>query len=153
MSHRLAGTLPMALTLVLLFIMSGCAGSGDGKRDSRRPAEMQPLRVQSNGLVVVLHDILGPEHRESLIQDPGWREYILAIDNLHPAACTIQDIKILNRFGRYLDSATAYEQITTPPDVESELAGDPLWRVPVWPPQQRCNGLGPERTAHGPAGL
>jgi hypothetical protein len=60
----------------------------------------------------------------TLIDDPGWREYVIEIENLSTNDLTVQDVKLLNQDGRYLKSASAYEEITAPPDVGAELAGD-----------------------------
>jgi hypothetical protein len=116
-SHFLLSTLVVTLTAV------GCAGP----RASKAPSAISivdPIRVQSADLAVALIRIDEKGDKETLVEDPGWLEYVIEIENLSTNTLTVQNVKLLNQDGRYLDSATAYEQITAPPDVGAELAGD-----------------------------
>jgi hypothetical protein len=45
------------------------------------------------------------------------------LENLGRSDLTVDNVKLLTRSGRYLDSASAYQQITTAPDVSSAVAG------------------------------
>lgn len=109
--------------LVLTLTVAGCAGPEMSKAPSVKPIE-GPIRVQSADLAVALIRIAEKGDKETLVEDPGWREYVIEIENLNTNALTIQNVKLLNQDGRYVDSASDYEQITAPPDVGAELAGD-----------------------------
>jgi hypothetical protein len=109
--------------LVLTLAIAGCAGPEVSKAPS--PNSMAgPIRVQSADLAVALIRIAGQGNKETLIENSGWCEYVIEIENLSSNALTVQNVKLLNPDGRYVDSASAYEQITAPPDVGVELAGD-----------------------------
>jgi hypothetical protein len=109
--------------LVLTLTVVGCAGPEVSKAPSANSIE-GPIRVQSADLAVALIGIAEKGNKETLIENPGWREYVVEIENPGRNALTIQNVKLLNLDGRYVDSAVAYEQITAPPDVGVELAGD-----------------------------
>lgn len=83
-----------------------------------------PIRATSAEMAVTLSSIAGQENEETLLEDAGWHEYVLEIENFSTHSVTIQNVKLLNQNGRYLNSASTYEQITAPPDVGVELAGD-----------------------------
>ena len=106
--------------LVLTLSVVGCAGS---RAPSANPMA-GPIRVNSADLAVALIRIAEQGNKGTLIEDPGWREYVIEIENLGTNALTVHNVKLLNQDGRYIDSASAYEQITAPPDVGAELAGD-----------------------------
>lgn len=109
--------LTLALTLV------GCAGP----KVSQTPGPFstaEPIRVQSDDIVAVLIGIAKQGDQGTLIEDPGWREYVIEIENLSTNTFIVENVKLLNQEGRYVDSASVYEHITAPPDVGVELAGD-----------------------------
>jgi ethanolamine utilization microcompartment shell protein EutS len=83
-----------------------------------------PIQVKSADLAVALIRIAEQGKKGTLVEDPGWREYVIEIENISNSALTVQNVKLLNQDGTYVDSASAYEQITAPPDVAAELAGD-----------------------------
>ena len=83
-----------------------------------------PVRLASADLAVTLMGIAEQGSDGTLVEDPGWREYIMEIENLSTNVLTVQNVKLLNQTGRYVDSALAYDQITAPPDVNAGLAGD-----------------------------
>ena len=109
--------------LVLTLSVVGCAGPMVPKAPVAN-SMADPIRVKSADLAVALIRIAEQGNKGALIADPGWREYVIEIENLSTNALTVQNVKLLNRDGRYVDSASAYEQITAPPDVGAELAGD-----------------------------
>ena len=109
--------------LVLTLTVAGCAEPKVSKVPSTN-SMAGPTRVQSAGLAVALIRIAEKGDKETLIENPGWREYVIEIENLSTNALTVQNVKLLNQDGRYVDSASAYEQITAPPDVGVEIAGD-----------------------------
>jgi len=109
--------------LVLTLSVAGCAGPMVSKAPSAN-STADPIRVSSADLAVALIRIAEQGNKGTLIEDPGWREYVIEIKNLSTNALTVQNVKLLNQDGRYVDSASAYEQITAPPDVGAELAGD-----------------------------
>ncbi|MEA3276287.1 MAG: hypothetical protein U9Q81_13560 [Pseudomonadota bacterium] len=109
-------------------IAGGCAGPEVAQEP--RPAPIaKPVRFESTELGVRLLKTLGEGDEETLVQDPGWLEYVLEIENRSRAPLTVRNVKLLNRDGRYLDSASTYQEITAPPDAASELAGDVATRA------------------------
>jgi hypothetical protein len=106
--------------LVLTLTVVGCAGPKAQSANSMAG----PIRVKSADLAVALIRISGQGDKETLVEDPGWCEYVIEIENISTNALTVQNVKLLNQDGGYLDSASTYEQITAPPDVGAELAGD-----------------------------
>ena len=106
--------------LVLTLTAVGCAGP---KAPSAK-LMTGPIQVKSADLAVALIRIAEQGEKETLVEDPGWREYVIEIENISNSALTVQNVKLLNQDGTYVDSASAYEQITAPPDVAAELAGD-----------------------------
>ena len=108
---------------VLTVAVAGCAGPEVAKVP-RASSMASPIRVESADLAVALIRIADEGNKETLIEDPGWREYVIEIENLSRNDLTVQNVKLVNQNGRYVDSASAYKQITTPPDAGTELAGD-----------------------------
>jgi len=106
--------------LALTLTATGCAGPQAPSATSMG----DPIRVKSADLAAALIQISSLGDQETLIEDPGWREYVIEIENIGPNALTVQNVKLLSQDGVYVDSASAYEQITAPPDVGAELAGD-----------------------------
>jgi ethanolamine utilization microcompartment shell protein EutS len=113
-SCLLPGLVALALTA------AGCAG----QTAQRTPEIESPIQARSADLAVALMAIAGHGDEETLVQDPGWLEYVIEIENLSPNDLTVLNAKLLNRDGVYVDSASAYAQITAPPDAGAELAGD-----------------------------
>jgi hypothetical protein len=111
------------LLTVLVLSAVGCAESEVSEVPPPNPLA-ETIRVESTDLTVTLLQIIGPDDEGTVIENPGWSEYILEIENLSTNPLTIQNVKILNLEGRYEDSAATYEQLTVPPDVSAELAGD-----------------------------
>lgn len=109
--------------IVLVLFTLGCAGTKVSMAPSPNPLT-EFIRVESTDLTITLLKIIGPDDEGTLIEDPGWSEYILEIENISANPLTIHDVKILNLDGRYEDSASTYEQIIAPPDVRVELASD-----------------------------
>ena len=109
--------------IVLALTVVGCVEPKVSKAPSSK-SMAGPIRVKTADLDVTLIRITEQGNEGTLIEDPGWREYVIEIENLSTKDLTVQNIKLLNQDGRYVDSASAYEQITAPPDVGAELAGD-----------------------------
>jgi len=116
-SYFLLPLLALALTVV------GCAGPKVSKAPSAN-STIVPIRVKSADLAIALIRIAEQGDKGTLIEDPGWLEYVIEIENLSTNTLTVQNVKLLNLDGRYVDSASAYEQITAPPDLGAEVAGD-----------------------------
>ncbi|HBI14199.1 MAG TPA: hypothetical protein DDY20_01545 [Desulfobulbaceae bacterium] len=114
--------LSLPLLLLFSFAAAGCAGSKAPCPD--RVTLTAPIRVQSVDLAVTLVRIAVYGDRETLIDDPGWREYGIEIENLGSKALTVLNVKLLDQAGVYFDSASAYEQLIAPPDAGVELASD-----------------------------
>ena len=108
---------------ILTLIVAGCAGSKTYKGPSASPVAGS-IRVKTANLSISLIRIFEQGNKDSLIEDPGWREYIIEVENLSANDLTVRNVKLLNQKGRYMDSASAYEQITSPPNVGAEVAGD-----------------------------
>jgi hypothetical protein len=81
------------------------------------------VAYRSAEIRIQLLRILQAGDEAALVKDPGWLEYVLAIENTGRKPLTIRNVKLLNLDGRYLDSAASYDQITSSPDVPSEVAG------------------------------
>jgi hypothetical protein len=116
----------LTITLICLNVF-GCSTD----RSASTSAAMRPdvdaaahPRVQSAGLSVRLIGTVGEKDAGSLVQDPGWLEYLLAIENAGREPVMIRNVKVLTSEGRYLDSAVGYEQLATPPDAATEVATD-----------------------------
>jgi hypothetical protein len=112
------------LCLVFLSLSAvGCGGPKAGKQPSLY-AMGEPIRVSSADLAVRLMRISHQGDDETLIEDPGWSEFVLEIKNTSSTPFIVMNVKLLNQDGRYVDSAAVYEQIIAPPDPGTELAGD-----------------------------
>jgi ethanolamine utilization microcompartment shell protein EutS len=108
--------------LILALTGAGCAGSMAPSAD---PVTLtDPIRVQSTDLAVTLIRIAAQGDKETLVEDPGWREYGIEIENISKNTLIVRNVKLLGQDGAYVDSASAYEQIIAPPDADAELAGD-----------------------------
>lgn len=115
----------MIFLFLLIFGLSviGCAGTQESKRLNFYPLT-EPVRVESADLTISLLNILGPDDEGTLIESPGWSEYILEIENHSTNILIIHNVKISNVDGQNEESALFYEQIIVPPNVSVELAGD-----------------------------
>ena len=109
--------------LVLTLTVVGCVEPKVSKAPSAK-SMTGPIEARSADLAVALIRINEKGDKGTLIMGPGWREYVFEIENLSTNDLTVQNVKLLNQDGRYVDSASDYEQITAPPDVGAELAGD-----------------------------
>ncbi len=113
----------MPLFLVLSFFIVGC----NGPEVEKEPVDnltVAPIRVISVNISAALIRSAGHDTEGTLIEEPGWREYVMEFENLSTNILTVQNVRLLNQEGRYVDSALSYEQITAPPDVAVEVAGD-----------------------------
>lgn len=108
--------------LFLTFVVSSCAGSKAPSPD--RVTLTGPIRMQTADLAVTLVRIAGQGNKETLVGDPGWREYRIEIENLSTNSLTVRNVKLLDQDGVYTDSASAYEQLIAPPNAGTELASD-----------------------------
>jgi hypothetical protein len=110
-------------------IAAGCAGTRVAE-DAPIPAPAADFaQLESGNLRVALVTIRGEGDPEALVGDPGWREFVLDIENRSKAPLVVENVKLLNTGGRYVDSAASYEQIIAPPDLGAELAGDVATRA------------------------
>lgn len=115
------------VAVLICAVACGCST----ERSARPPAPAQPAagasaqpRVQTADLSVRLIGTVGEDDAGSLVRDPGWREYLLAIENLGAKRVMIRNVKLLTPEGRYLDSASDYDQLAVPPDAATEVATD-----------------------------
>jgi hypothetical protein len=113
----------VAILVVFWLINGACAGPEVAEKPySAKTGHL--VRFESSELDVRVVGIIGVEHGYTLVEDPGWREYLFQIKNLSDMPLTVKNVKLSNVEGRYLESAAAYEQIIRPPDVAAEVAGD-----------------------------
>jgi hypothetical protein len=113
-------------TLFLIFsllVATGCAGTSASNAPPP-PAITKPIQAGSADISVTLIRVLGVGDKETLIRDPGWHEYILDIENRGRGRLLVHTVRIIGPNGRYLDGASTYEEITKPPDIVLEVAGD-----------------------------
>jgi len=110
------------LFAVLILATAGCATPVATKAPAPTPVGGS-AHYTSADVRVRLVGVLRAGDEGTLVLDPGWREYILAIENSGTQPLTIHNVKLLTRAGRYFDSASSYEQIIVPPDTASEIAG------------------------------
>ena len=113
--------LRIALAALILTI-AGCAAPGAPKAPAPMPTATS-AHYTSADVRVRLVGVLRAGDEGTLVLDPGWREYILAVENTGTRPLTIHNVKLLTRAGRYFDSASTYEQIIVPPDTATEIAG------------------------------
>ena len=79
--------------------------------------------MQSADLGVTLVSILSAGQEPTLVEDPGWVEFIIDIENRSRWSLAVKNVKLLNADGRYVDSASSYAQIIAPPDPGEQVAG------------------------------
>jgi len=112
--------------LLISLTLFKCAAP-DAEKTPEANLIIKPIYVQSAILSVTLIRSAESGSQGSLIKEPGWRDYVLDIENLGTNSLTILNVKLLNQEGRYVDSAGSYDQITAPPDIGAEVAGDVAW--------------------------
>lgn len=105
-------------------IAVACAGRLQVAEEPVSVSTTNFTQLQSDDLRVALVAIKEKGDEETLVGDPGWREFVLDIENRSTAPLVLNNVKLLNTNGRYVDSASSYEQIIAPPDFGAELAGD-----------------------------
>ncbi len=116
--------------LAALALAVGAAGcSTPDRAPSTQPEERfgEPIAVEADGLQIALVGILAAGHPDTLVKDPGWREYLLNIENWTHGPVVIETVKLLNAEGRYLESAATYAEVNAPPD-SAEVAADGVAR-------------------------
>jgi hypothetical protein len=113
-----------ALTLAL----SGCA-TPTASTDPRPAPLSQTARHESADIRIRLAGTLRAGSDGTLVEDPGWLEYVLAIENRGTKTLRVHNVKLLDADGRYLDSAGSFEQIQAPPDAAADIAGTAATRA------------------------
>lgn len=121
--HVTLHTTRVVALLALMLVVVGCATPSRAPSDAGEP-RVAPARVQADQLDIRLIGSLAQGDGGTLVRDPGWLEYRLEIVNTGSAAVMIETVKLLTAEGRYLDSASDYQELSEPPDVAVELAGD-----------------------------
>ena len=107
---------------VLVLIIAGCAAPPAARDPSPAPAA-KGVQRESAHISVRLMGVLSAGDQSTLVKDPGWLEYILAVENISKRTLQVYNVKLLNHEGRYLDSASSYDQIIVPPNTATEVAG------------------------------
>lgn len=111
------------ILIVWALLATGCAGTKALPQPSIG-SNSSLIQRQSNDLRVTLLAIIGEGYDGTLVEDAGWREFLLQIENRATGPLTVENVKLLNVNGRYVDSAASHSEITAPPDVGAELAAD-----------------------------
>lgn len=119
---RSAAGLSRRLALVLLVLIAAGCTAPTATREPSPAAVAGAGEYRSTGIRIRLTNALRAGDRGTLLEGPGWVEYVFAIDNTGSSPLRIHDVKLLNADGRYLDSAASYEQIIAPPDVGGQVA-------------------------------
>jgi hypothetical protein len=114
--------------VLIALAVAGCAGTEMAEKPASMPTA-NVARLESDDLSVALVAIREKGDEETLVGDSGWREFVLDIENRGATPLVVDNVKLLNSSGRYLDSASSYEQIIAPPDLGAELAGDVATRA------------------------
>jgi hypothetical protein len=107
---------------MIVLAMSGCV-TPPASRDPGLAPRFEPSRYESADILIRLAGVLAAGSEGTLVEDPGWLEYVLAIENRGRGTLRVHNVKLLDRDGRYLDSAVSYEQIKVPPEAAAEIAG------------------------------
>jgi hypothetical protein len=111
------------LLTVLSLLGAGCAAPPKAGGPSKVPSA--PVsRFESPYLGLRLEGVLRAGDQGTLIKDPGWREYLIEVENRGKSPLVIHDVKLLSGTGRYLPSALSYEEISAPPGVGEQVAED-----------------------------
>lgn len=112
--------------LVLAFLLLGAAGcETTTPTPERRPVPVaKPMEYSSPDIRIGLVGALRAGDEGTLVEDPGWVEYVLAIENRGRRTLTVHNLKLLTMSGRYLDSAASFEQLSSPPDAASEIGAN-----------------------------
>jgi hypothetical protein len=110
------------ILIALTMATAGCAHQGGGAVPDAVLLP-DPIRVETAELRVSLIAVLVAGQAGTLVEDPGWREFIFDIENLSGSVLTVRTVKMLNTDGRFFSSAASYGQITKPPDVGEQVAG------------------------------
>ncbi len=140
--------------ITILVLCNACAQTRHEGSQTATPTATV-VRFESSDLRVTLEAVIGIEQERSLVRNPEWLEYVLSIENPGHTDLTVQNVKLLNDDGRYVDSASSYQQITVAPDVSSQVAGTvgrhsrrnscrkcyPLWGFHRQRDIQRCCGV------------
>jgi hypothetical protein len=116
-------SLKVVIPVVFWLLNGGCTGPEVAEKPYlAKTGDL--VRFESSELDIQVVGIIGVEHGDTLVEAPGWREYLFQIENLSDMPLTVKNVKLLNVEGRYVESAATYEQIIRPPDVAAEVAGD-----------------------------
>ena len=114
---------PLLLTAAAAALVVASCTTARVETDARaRQRFANPIEIEAHGLDVALVGILAAGHPDTLVEDPGWREYLLTIENRTSGAVVIHNAKLLNSEGRYLDSAATYAEINAPPEASEKIA-------------------------------
>lgn len=110
------------LLAALMLATVGCATRSAITAPASTPSTTS-AQYTSADIRVRLVGILRAGDEGTLVLDPGWQEYVVAVENSGTRPLTIYNAKLLTSSGRYFDSASSYEQIIVPPDSATEIAG------------------------------
>lgn len=114
--------------VVLILLVAGCASPPATREPSPAPAAKEAVHETAD-IRVRLVGVLRAGDPATLVKDPGWLEYLLVVENRSTRALTVRNVKLLSREGRYLDSASSYDQIIVPPDTATKIAGSVATRA------------------------
>jgi hypothetical protein len=115
----LSCTLLAAVTLLGV----GCAARPISDGTSRTSTSLG-VGYESRNLKLRLLDVLDADDSGALVIERGWREYLIEAENVGDSPLIVQDVKLLNREGRYLSSAASFQEISATADAGEQIAED-----------------------------
>ena len=102
----------IAAPVLISLLLSGCGGIA-GIKDSlairnryiRQPTplfEEMAVSSKNESLVVRINYVIVPNGPGSWVRDAKWHEYVITMTNTSPHPVTIQNVRILNKWGLYV---------------------------------------------------
>lgn len=89
---------------------------------------MAPTEIRTGQLAVRLQAVRAEGASDTLVRDPGWLDYRLRITNLADQPITIRAVKLRDAQGRYFAGARDFAELSAPPDLATQVAGDVAMR-------------------------
>jgi hypothetical protein len=112
------------MAVIVALGLAGCAAN-ETRYGREYPAmSSTKLHTETGDIAVTLSRIITPGEPGALVQEVGWNEYRLKIENRSMQPLTVHDVRLLTMEGRYIDSAETYAEITAPPDPAKVFAED-----------------------------
>ena len=109
--------------LIAALAATACATSSQSTTDA--PAETRTIAIapfENADVAIALDGVRAEGQGHTLVDDDGWVEFVISLENRGPETITVRDVKLLDTEGRYQNSAASYEEITAPPNPGLEVA-------------------------------